>query len=188
MSQLNRLNLAIGAIVTLLGVLVVFLWVPMDTVSGIASKVRGKYVIGDALAPTIAGVFLLIGGLMVLLFERKRPDTANVDAPRLTFVAMVVAILSVSFLLMTYAGPLAVAATSAITGQEMTYRPLRGTFPWKYIGYFLGAGFAIAAIISLCERRITLRAILIGAIAASVLIFIYDVPFDDLLLPPNGDV
>jgi hypothetical protein len=71
---------------------------------------------------------------------------------------------------------------------EGGYRPLRDTAPWKHLGFLFGGAGMIAAMISMVEGRVTLRAVLVGLAAAIGLIIIYDLPFDDLLLPPNGDV
>lgn len=88
-----------------------------------------------------------------------------------------------SFAVMRWLGLIAAAALT-----ENGYRPLRDTAPWKYVGFFFGDTLLVAALIGLVERRVSWRAILVGAGAAVVLIVVYDLPFDDLLLPPNGDV
>jgi len=46
----------------------------------------------------------------------------------------------------------------------------------------------VFALIALTERRCTWRAALIAAVAPALIALCYDAPFDDLLLPPNGDV
>jgi len=46
----------------------------------------------------------------------------------------------------------------------------------------------VTGLIGLVEGRITMRGVVIGLGSAIVFIIIYDLPFDDLLLPPNGDV
>ena len=84
---------------------------------------------------------------------------------------------------MRWAGP---ALAGLLTDEG--YRPLRDTAPWKYLGFLVGGSGMIAAMISLVEGRISRRAVLIGLVAAVALILVYDLPFDDLLLPPNGDV
>ena len=64
--------LAIFFVITAL--LIIFIWVPMDTGTGLVEKVRRKYSIGDALAPTVAGAILLMGGILVWL--RPSPDSS----------------------------------------------------------------------------------------------------------------
>ena len=65
---------------------------------------------------------------------------------------------------------------------------MRDTAPWKYIGFILGGVVLIAGLIALVEGRVSLRGVVLGLMATFALIVVYDLPFDDLLLPPNGDV
>ena len=46
----------------------------------------------------------------------------------------------------------------------------------------------IGGMISLVEGRFRGRTLVAAILAVVAMIVIYDVPFDDLLLPPNGDV
>ena len=56
------------------------------------------------------------------------------------------------------------------------------------LGFALGIGgfFLVFSLISWVQQEITLRAAGIAAGMVLILIFAYDVPFDTLLLPPNG--
>ena len=188
MQTTDRTNLFLGLGVVTFSLLLIFVWVPFDTTTGIAERVRRQYVIGDALAPTVAGGFLLIGGLMLLLFGRVSANTAGFDRMRTLYVACVALILATSFVIMRYTGPLSVWVANFLTDSELNYRLLRGTAPWKYIGFFLGCSFAVSSIMALTERKLTAKAVLVGVVASLALIAIYDLPFEDLLLPPNGDV
>ena len=89
---------------------------------------------------------------------------------------------------MLYVGPALVWTSNLVTGAEQEYRLLRDTVPWKYAGFAVGGTLAITVTVSLLERRFSLRALLVGLIAVAAMIAVYDLPFDDLLLPPNGDV
>ena len=62
---------------------------------------------------------------------------------------------------MIWTGPLAVA----LFGVDDSYRNLRDTAPWKYLGFILGGVGLVAALISLVEHRVTLRAALLGTSA-----------------------
>ena len=42
--------------------------------------------------------------------------------------------------------------------------------------------------IAFVEEQLSWRAMLIALAAVAGIILLYDVPFDDILLPPNGDV
>lgn len=188
MATQSRSNLILGICFILFSLFLVFVWVPLDTDSGILERVRRQVTIGDALAPTIAGIFLLIGGIILVLFERHASDQPEIDPLGLGFVAMIVVLLAASFLIMRYAGPLAVAIANTGAETPLEYRLLRDTALWKYIGYFFGGVVMISGLISLIEGRVTVRTVAIGIVAVLVMIAIFDLPFDDLLLPPNGDV
>ena len=184
MSSHSRSNLITGLIFLAFAAFVAFVWVPLDVETGLVEKVRRRIMIGDALAPTVAAFFIGLGGLVLVLFERKAPDQASVNLANVLFVGLQIFILVVGFLIMLYAGPLAVA----LFGGDTEYRLLRDTAPWKYVGYFLGGVFIVAGLISQSEGRLSLRAVAIAIGVVIALIVIYDLPFDDLLLPPNGDV
>ncbi len=181
MGRFNRANLALGLGVAILGLMIATIWVSMDTASGLIEKVRRQVTIGDALAPTAAAMFLVVGGLLVAAFDRD--DTAyRVSVGNLAFVTSLLILLFVSLALMRWAGPLAAVFA------EGGYRPLRDTAPWKYIGFSLGGTALVAGLICFVERRLSWRAIWVALVATLALILVYDLPFDDLLLPPNGDV
>ncbi|MEL7346042.1 MAG: hypothetical protein AAFN59_14500, partial [Pseudomonadota bacterium] len=76
MTPPSRSNLRVGAVFVVLAVVAIFVWIPLDTDSSIIQKVRGRQTIGDALAPTVAAAFLLLGGLLLVLREghaREQP-------------------------------------------------------------------------------------------------------------------
>jgi hypothetical protein len=75
-----------------------------------------------------------------------------------------------------------------MTDDPRSYRDLRDTLPWKYIGFLLGSTGLITTCIAAIETRFSWRALLIALVATTALMALYDLPFDDLLLPPNGDV
>jgi hypothetical protein len=123
-----------------------------------------------------------LGGLLVLFFEPA------VNARRLTlkhvqFICAFLFVVFVSFMIMRWSGP-AIGALILEDG----YRPMRDTAPWKYMGFVLGGVVLIAGLIALVEGRVSLSGVVLGLLATVALIVVYDLPFDDLLLPPNGDV
>lgn len=180
-------NFVTGLVFSILALLLLFVWIPLDSDTGLIEKVRRQVAIGDALAPTIAGVFLLIGGGLLMLLERNGDNQPAMDSNSVIFVGRVFAMLVLSFLVMRYAGPLAVELMNALQGSEREYRLIRDTAPWKWIGYVLGGTIAICGTISLTEGRFSPRALVVALLAIAALIAIFDLPFDDLLLPPNGD-
>ena len=180
----SRSNLYMGILFFAFAVLVAFVWIPLDVETGIVEKIRRRTVIGDALAPTVAAFFVGLGGVLLVLFERSSSHQPTLTAANAKFISIQIAVLIFGFLIMLYSGPLAVYLLQ--DGSE--YRLLRDTVPWKYIGYLLGGTFIVSGLISHVEGRFSGRNVLIGMCVVLVLIAIYDLPFDDLLLPPNGDV
>ncbi|MDF9301965.1 hypothetical protein P5P81_05265 [Tritonibacter mobilis] len=97
------------------------------------------------------------------------------------------AIIAVALLLMFWAGPLAVAMFAQGGEETVSYRQLRAAVPWKYIGFFLGGFTMVFGLISFIEGRMSRRAAVFGLLSVAGLITLFDVPFDNILLPPNGD-
>ena len=182
----NAQRLAI--IVVVFAALVLFAWIPFDVETGIVEKVRRRYAIGDALAPTVAAGMLLFSGVLLYLNRRREGDTGQLSRGNLGFLVKLLGIIAVALLLMRFSGPLAVAIASALGYDVGAYRNLRDTVPWKYVGYFLGGVTLVAGLITLVERRFSWRAMLVGIAVVFLLTVVYDLPFEDLLLPPNGDV
>lgn len=188
MFKRSNSNLWLGLACLCFALITIFVWIPLDTDTGLVEKVRRRLVVGDALAPTVASVFVALGGLGLLLFERNDPDQPRITQQSLRFVVLVLGILVSGFLIMRVTGPLAVELVDQFTAADMEYRLLRDTAPWKYLGFMLGGTFVVTSLVAQLEGRLTLRGLLIGVVASIVLIVVYDLPFDDLLLPPNGDV
>lgn len=182
MPSSERANLILGLSAVIVGLGIAFVWVPADVDTGLIEKVRRQVAIGDAFAPTIAASFIVLGGSLVALFESPS-NARHITPANLGFLAVLLLTIGVSFAIMRYLGP---AIAEVLTDDG--YRPLRDTVPWKYIGFLAGGAGMIASLISLIEGRLTRRAVLVGLGAAIALVAIYDLPFDDLLLPPNGDV
>ncbi|MDU8927119.1 hypothetical protein RXV86_06960 [Alisedimentitalea sp. MJ-SS2] len=182
MRSVDRANLILGLGTVVAALLVAFVWVPADVTTGVIEKVRRQVTIGDALAPMLAAGFIGLGGLLVIVFER--PENARrITWRNIWFLAVFLIIVALSFAIMRWLGP---AMASLI--MDSGYRPLRDTAPWKYVGFLVGGAGMITALVSFVEGRVTWRAVLVGLAAAIGLIVVYDLPFDDLLLPPNGDV
>lgn len=173
----------LGAAMVALSVIALVLWVPMDTGSGIVERARGSLKIGDALAPTIGFCLLGFAGLILMIEARAIGSTARLDRRDMAFILAVGGIFLGSMLLMRWSGPLA----AGLLGDD-SYRNLRDTLPWKYIGFVGGGGFMIGTLISLVNRRPTPRAYALGFAVSIGLAAVYDLPFDNLLLPPNGDL
>ncbi|NRB05142.1 MAG: hypothetical protein HRU30_17965 [Rhodobacteraceae bacterium] len=158
---------------------VIFVWAPLDTDTGLVEKVRRKFVVGDAMGPTVAGVFIAIGSLLVFL----RSGTAkSLSSENVFWLTALFGLFVLSLVTMRYAGPVALAWT------ESGYRPLRATAPWHYIGFLLGGTLLVGGLTSLAKRQLSMRDFAVGFATALAIALLYDLPFDDLVLPPNGDV
>lgn len=160
---------------------VVFVWVPLDVDSGLVESVRRSLVIGDSLGPVCAGFVIGAGGLLAAF--RPIPEARSITFTNLAWVAGLVLLFAASLATMRYAGPAAAQAFA-----ENGYRPLRNTIPWKYIGFILGGAILVSGMAGLASRRIGGREAALGVVAALLIALAYDLPFEDLLLPPNGDV
>ncbi len=176
-----------GALTFGLSLFILFVWIPLDISSGLFEKVRRSVVLGDAFAPAVAAGLIGIGGLLLLVFPHHRaartPDLSMMDHVR--HAAGIVIILALSLGLMRYAGPFLV---SVVFQGDPEYRLLRDTQPWKYIGFVLGGTCLITSLITWVEGRFRMAHWVVAMAVVAVLILLYDLPFDDLLLPPNGDV
>ena len=172
----------LGALVLAFGLFIVFVWAPLDSATGIAEKVRGRWTIGDALAPTVAGALLAAAGAALLAGALRRTAPAALGLSNLRFLAVFAGCIALALAIMRFAGPLAAELTVG------DYRPLRDEAPWKYIGFVSGGGFLIFSLISLVERRLRFWRLVLAFAVALGLALICDLPFEDLLLPPNGDV
>jgi uncharacterized membrane protein YdcZ (DUF606 family) len=188
MSIKLRQDVVLGFLLIAAGVLAIVLWVPADTGTGIIEKVRGKYRAGDALAPTVAFVILIISGILLILESRVSTEIHRISRRHLKFALISFFVFVMSIALMRWSGPLALFLSQYSSDNQLQYRELRDTAPWKYIGFLLGGSVLVGAFISLASRQQRLTYYLIGLIASAMMIALYDLPFDNLLLPPNGDV
>ncbi len=170
----------LGLFFLALALVIIFIWAPLDTGSGIAEKVRRRWSIGDALGPTVAGVVLLIGA--VLAGWKPGKDAPRLSQKNVIWVVGLIALFAVSIAVMRWAGPLAASVT------EEGYRPLRATIPWKYLGYLIGGTLMVGGLTSLVRGQFRASDWVVALLATLFIALIYDLPFDDLLLPPNGDV
>ena len=183
MTIVSKYSFVLGLLCLALGLALAFVWIPLDTDTRIVERSRGKYVIGDGLAPTVSAVLLLISSVMLVFVEARRPSSASLSRSNLLFIGSVILFTTLGVAIMRWVGP---AIVELFTDGE--YRLLRDTAPWKYLGFFLGGMCIVTGMISLVERCITTVAICVGIAAVVGIILIYDLPFEDLLLPPNGDV
>lgn len=170
----------LGLICLALAVLIVFGWVPLDTETGLVEKVRRRWTLGDAFGPTVAGAVIALGAVMTFL----RPTRESPGLSRANWIWMLklLVVFGLSLMLIRYAGP----AFGLLT--ESGYRPLRGSLPWKLTGFVMGGAVLIAGLGSLVRGHFAMTDLIVGLVAALIMALAYDLPFDDLVLPPNGDL
>ncbi len=181
-------GIGLGAAAAALAALV--LWIPNDTETGLVETFRRSTVIGDALAPSAVAILLAALGLWMAAagrLGRAAPIAPGIDRASLDFLGRLAAVLAAGFALLAWTGPAAVGAVNALGGEIGSYRMLLDTPPYKYLGFLLG-GFVLAfgsmVVVAGRPRR---RDAVAAAAAVAALAALVDLPFEDLLLPPNGD-
>ena len=183
MSRERKQQLFLALLVLLLGGLVIWA-VSVDVQSGIIETVRRRRIIGDALAPSVAAGVLLLAGLLLLLERPAGPMPITRESWR--FLAMTAAILALALLVMRWTGPALVEALRLLGADLPEYRQLRATRPWSWTGYVIGGALLVGGLISLVRLRLDWRALALGLAVATLLAAAYDLPFRNLILPPNG--
>ena len=191
--QTQRADRWLAVLMLLLSLIGIFYWVPNDSGSGLVIAQRGQLRLGDALAPTLA--FALLGCASLLLFF-QRGDTAPArgDTFKGTWwqhtvhLIQVLAVVGLSFWLMRWSATFVVGAIDSLCQCDLSYRALRATRPWNYIGFVVGGSVLVAGLMAMAQRRLSWRqlGIVLGVVIAMAMF--YDLPFEHLLLPPNGDV
>ncbi|MEO0730254.1 MAG: hypothetical protein AAFY64_07725 [Pseudomonadota bacterium] len=187
---MHRLNadviLALLALVS--GLLIAFVWAPLDSGTGLIERVRGRSSIGDALAPTLVGVVLVLSGALLLSVQHLLTRGETLVAANAIYLMRLLLVVLVAITLMRWAGPTLVALLESYGFLDASYRQLRATPPFTYIGFVLGGSVLVTGLIALIEHKVTLHAVLVGVSASLVIALMIDLPFNNLLLPPNGDV
>ena len=176
----------VGLVLFAFAVMAIFFWIPLDSETGLIEKVRRRYIIGDALAPTIASVLMGCAALGLLFKPKSGQHDFDVTAAKslLTFIIVI----SFSLILMRYSGPIAIGMVDLISSQDLSYRPLRGTFPIRYIGFLCGGTLMIAGLGWFMDGKLTRRTLIRSFLISFGVAACFDLPFEDIILPPNGDV
>lgn len=186
---MRRLSLGVAAAIAVFSAITLGLWIPGDIESGVLETHRRRTVIGDAFAPTMVAAGLCAAALLYVISEIVKPGNVRVTLDRRSFrfVILISGVVCSGLLLMILVGPATVAFINAVGGDIGSYRELRDTFPYKFIGYTLGGTIMVGGVIAVVEGRLSKGAVLSGLLATLALAIFHDVPFEDLLLPPNGD-
>lgn len=187
----RSVEIVLALVVLGLAVLALLVWIPFDSETPPIYTFRRQTYIGDAMLPMIAAAGIALCSLIHLLINLRRKPAPFAESPfdRLTiaFFMQLAAIIVVALLLMFWAGPAALSLFGLSGEEALTYRQMRSSLPWKYVGFVMGGFVLVFGIISLVEGRFRWKRALVAIVAVAALILIFDVPFDVLLLPPNGD-
>lgn len=167
----------------LAGLATLGLWIPADVETGIIEVWRRQVEIGDALAPTVAAAGLTLSGLALFLTSLRGKGGAGMGRGNVVWTLVLLLVFVVALALMRWTGPILADLLGA--GE---YRLLRASVPWKYLGYLAGGFTLVFGLMALVERRLSWRRAGLAALAVVLLAALYDLPFEDLQLPPNGDV
>lgn len=184
MSRIMKPDVILGFVVVLFALALLLLWIPNDVEGDIINKVRRRSSIGDPMAPTITGILLLLCGLMLSITGLMKPaGKARLRLSNAAFLVGASAFFALVVIVMLFTGPLVVS----LFGIADEYRLARATAPWKYLGFLLGGFVLLFTVIVSVERRVRVRSIVLALVIPLVIAMFYDLPFDDTLLPPNGD-
>ena len=163
--------------------MLLFLWIPNDVDGDAINIVRRRASIGD---PGTHRHWLPAADLRhdagrhgVLPARWQGSFTRR----NLAYVAATAAVLALFVSVMLFTGPVLVSAL----GIAEEYRLVRATPPWKYSGYLIGGSALMIGMIVAVERRLSRRTLILGLMVPLAIALFYDLPFDDTLLPPNGD-
>ena len=175
----------LGAICVVFALLCLFLWIPLDSETGLIEKAGRRLVIGDAFAPSVAACLLLGASLWLFVIGQLRRSGGALRFANIRFLVQFATWLALCLLIMRWAGPISVWLSG---GSVDDYRLLRDSVPWKFIGYLVGGTLLVGGVVCWIERRMRLQSVLLSFAIVLTLALLYDLPFEDLLLPPNGDV
>ncbi|MAI11630.1 MAG: hypothetical protein CBD27_06110 [Rhodospirillaceae bacterium TMED167] len=191
--QSQRWTFGLALLFLTVSAVTLFAWIPNDVESGVIVTFRRRTAIGDAMAPTLTAYAILIVSCILALTSFRKgmtsggPPEGGPDSYCYRFILRLAVPLVLGVVLMKYTGPIAVDLVNVVGGDLGTYRLLKAAFPYKYLGFLVGGFVMVFGFIRVVENRFSPSAALLSVLAVLVLILLYDVPFDNILLPPNGD-
>lgn len=177
-------DLAISAVGIGFAFLALVVWIPLDVETAVIDVWRRNIRIGDAMLPTFSSIGMAVAGAAIGLRTLMARAGDNPGEIQLRFLMWLTLVLAVGLALMMVAGPF---LTWVFTGGQTSYRLLLATAPWKYLGYLLGGTVMTFGLMALSAPQAAWRLGLLAFLATLAIALLYDLPFDNLLLPPNGD-
>ena len=192
--KISSWTLGLAGFFIIASIFTLFIWIPNDIETGVIEIFRRRVTIGDAMAPTmvatgilIISVFLGIDAIVNGARSSNPIPEKVLDRQSFIFLFKMIVVITLGLSLMFFTGPLCVELSNVLTGEADSYRYLKASFPYKYIGYLVGGFILVFGIIGIIENRFSGSAAWITILTVLLLIILYDVPFDNLLLPPNAD-
>ena len=170
-------NTILGSACVVFALVTLLIWIPNGVESGVIEQVRSQTAVGDAMAPTVwaiglgfIGIFLIVESLLKLRAGTLEAggNTGGPTLANLRFLGLLLVVVFGSLLVMSWA-------------------ELRATRPWKYTGYLSGGFLLVFGLMSYVAGRPSWRLALVALLAVLLMALAYDLPFKNLLLPPNGD-
>ena len=77
----NRRELGVAIVVVVISLVAAFVWIPLDTETGMVETYRRQTFIGDAFLPKVSAIAMLVAGLIQLvLVLRLKPDGAETES------------------------------------------------------------------------------------------------------------
>ena len=177
----------LGIIALVIAALSLCLWIPFDSDTALVETVRRRLVIGDSLAPSVA--MLLVAGAALSLIRQSTRGAPFLNHGKWHLVfGFFLLVFIISLGLMRYLGPSLISIYATLTETDVTYRNLRNIWPLKYVGFVCGGTVLLCSFSHFMDQSLTRkRAALFLVICCAIALF-FDLPFEDILLPPNGDV
>ena len=181
----HHLDRLIGIFISVMCLLCIFVWIPADSETGLVETVRRRLIIGDALAPTVASLLGLVCAAFLMIKPENQPELSR---KALVSLFIYIACFSVTLAVMRYFGPAMIDSLHSLNLLSFSYRPLRATFPVSYISFVTAGGIMIFSLSVYIDRRYSWARLGVCFALAFFIALLFDVPFEDILLPPNGDV
>lgn len=180
-------RILLGAAAVAVALLLWLVVIPAGAPGELIEVVRRRARIGDAAMPALAALFIALGG-GVLVFERGGPPILRTVPVWPTLFAAVVAAASLAFL---YVGDALVALMRNVRPDLAEFRSLRTTLPWAWAPFVIGGAIVVAPLVIASEGlhvRRWLAAFAYGAVVALAIAAFLTLPFEDVLIPPQGDL
>jgi len=193
MLRSERWTFGLAIVFAICGALTLLFWIPNDIETGVIETFRRRTNIGDAMAPTLAAWAILLVSVFMGAFSYLRARRAEgepedgLDSRSYAFLLRIAIPIVVGLVLMLYTGPIVVDILNSFGAELGGYRQQKAEFPFKYLGFITGGLVIVFGLIAVVENKLSQSALWVSLISVAALILLYDLPFDNILLPPNGD-